>query len=583
VSIMIVAKGIPVSEGIAISRIFKYYSRAGIEVPQECKASEKEVEKLSKALEEYKKYLNELLNVVEESERDLLQAYVLIAETFVSEARELVENSNVCGELAIKQVLDKYLELMEQSGSELFALRKSDLADIALALIEHLSRGRVLGDVVGVKDKIVVAEELTPTVFFRIQRAGVKGIITAKGGITSHVAILARTYGIPYVILPSLDMTSIGDDVIAIVDGFDGKVVVNPSNELMEEYTKKVSILNELRDVLKKYVFEKAETLDGYEVEVLCNIGNVEEGRVASTQGCEGIGLFRVEYLYMSSKPPVEEVLVNTFTKVANFFEGKPVVIRAPDLGADKPPPFISIREDNPLLGLRGIRFLLEYRNEILKPFLRGFLKAYAQSKNLRLMIPMVIKPGEVYEFVDVMNIVAQELGISCVKDLELGIMVETPAAAVLIDKFAKIPQLRFVSFGTNDLTQYVLAVDRTNPRLVRMYNELEPSVLRVIVRGVNEARKHGLKVEICGELASKPIAVPILLAFGFRSLSVNPRYIGTIKYIIKNTRVQQFEQLLDAILNADEPSAVEELVIKTLQGYNADLRPLLLFSKYRS
>jgi phosphotransferase system enzyme I (PtsI) len=580
---MIVAKGIPVSEGIAISRIFKYYSRAGIEVPQECKASEKEVEKLSKALEEYKKYLNELLNVVEESERDLLQAYILIAETFVSEARELVENSNVCGELAIKQVLDKYVELMEQSGSELFALRKSDLADIALALIEHLSRGRVLGDVVGVKDRIVVAEELTPTVFFRIQRAGVKGIITAKGGITSHVAILARTYGIPYVILPSLDMASIGDDVIAIVDGFDGKVVVNPSNELMEEYMKKVGILNELRDVLKKYVFEKAETLDGYEVEVLCNIGNVEEGRVASTQGCEGIGLFRVEYLYMSSRPPVEEVLVNTFTKVANFFEGKPVVIRAPDLGADKPPPFISIREDNPLLGLRGIRFLLEYRNEVLKPFLRGFLKAYTQSKNLRLMIPMVIKPGEVYEFVDVMNVVAQELDISRVRDLELGIMVETPAAAVLIDKFAKIPQLRFVSFGTNDLTQYVLAVDRTNPRLVRMYNELEPSVLRVIARGVNEARKHGLKVEICGELASKPIAVPILLAFGFRSLSVNPRYIGTIKYIIKNTRVQQFEQLLDVILNADEPSAVEELVTRTLQGYNADLRPLLLFSKYRS
>jgi phosphotransferase system enzyme I (PtsI) len=580
---MIVAKGIPASEGIAISRIFKYYPRAGIEIPQECKASEKEVEKLSKALEEYKNYLNELLNVVEESERDLLQAYVLIAETFVSEARELVENSNVCGELAIKQVLDKYVELMEQSSSELFVLRKSDLTDIALALVELLRGGRVSGDVVGAKDRIVVAEELTPTVFFRIQRAGVKGIITATGGITSHVAILARTYGIPYVILPSLDMTSIGDDAIAIVDGFDGKVVIDPSNELMEEYVKKVRILNELRDVLKRYAFEKAKTLDGYEVEVLCNIGNVEEGRVASTQGCEGIGLFRVEYLYTSSRPPAEEVLVNTFTKVANFFEGKPVVIRAPDLGADKPPLFISIREDNPLLGLRGIRFLLEYRNEVLKPFLRGFLKAYAQSKNLRLMIPMVIKPSEVYEFIDVMNDVAQELGISYVKDLELGIMVETPAAAVLIDKFTKIPQLRFVSFGTNDLTQYVLAVDRTNPRLMRMYNELEPSVLRVIARGVNEARKHGLKVEICGELASKPIAIPILLAFGFRSLSINPRYIGAIKYIIKNTRVQQFEQLLDAILNADEPSVVEELVIKTLQGYNADSRPLLLFSKYRS
>ena len=273
---------------------------------------------------------------------------------------------------------------------------------------------------------------------------------------------------------------------------------------------------------------------------------------------------------------------MNTFTKVANFFEGKPVIIRAPDLGADKPPLFISIREDNPLLGLRGIRFLLEYRNDVLKPFLKGFLKAYTQSKNLKLMIPMVIKPSEVYEFIDIVHSVAQELNISDrIKDLELGIMIETPAAAVLIDKFTKIPQLKFVSFGTNDLTQYILAVDRTNPKLMRIYNELEPSVLRVIAKSVDEAKKHGLKVEICGELASKPIAIPILLAFGFRSLSVNPRYVGITKYVIRNTKLQQFKQLIN-IIDIDKPSDVEELVIKTLHSYNADLRPLLLFFERR-
>lgn len=325
---------------------------------------------MDEAFEKYKRYLNELLRIVDENEKDLLQAYILIAETFVSEAREPIESSNICGELAVKHVLDKYLELMDQSSLELFVLRKSDLMDIALTLIEYMQRDRISSDVAGVKDNVIVAEELTPTAFFRIQRAGVKGIITIKGGITSHVAILARAHGIPYVIAPSLDISSI-DDATVIIDGFKGKIIVNPTSELVDEYMKKAIILNELRDILKKYSFEKARTLDGYEIEVLCNIDNVEEARVASSQGCEGVGLFRVEYLYMSTHQPNEDVMVNTFTKIANFFENKPVVIRAPDLGADKPPPFINIHEDNPLLGLRGIRFLLEYRNEILKPFKR--------------------------------------------------------------------------------------------------------------------------------------------------------------------------------------------------------------------
>ena len=559
---MIVLKGIPASEGVAVSQVFKYFSKGSIEVPKECKATDKELEKLDSSLERYRKYLSELLNIVEESERDLIQAYIMIAETLVNEAKEAVVSGGVCGELALKQVLDKYLALMDQSGSELFALRKSDLIDIALALTELMHSERISSDVAEARGKIVVSEELTPTTFFRLQRVGVKGLVTLKGGITSHVAILARTYGIPYVIVPNLDPGVVVDNAIVVVDGFEGRVIINPSNETLKYYEEKERLIAELMATVKRYAYEKTKTLDGYEVEVLCNVGNVEEARVASAQGCEGIGLFRVEYLFMASKPPSEETLMNAFAKAASFFEGKPVVIRAPDLGADKPPPFITIKEDNPLLGLRGIRFLLEYREEVLKPFLRGFLKAYAQHKNLKLMIPMVIKPSEVIEFIEIMHGVAQEIGVNNLESLELGIMIETPSAAILIDKFTKIPQLKFVSFGTNDLTQYVLAVDRTNPRLAKLYNELEPSVLRIMAKSIEEALKHGLKVEICGEMASKPIAIPILLALGLRTLSVNPRYVGLIKYIINNIKIQDVTLLKDAVLNADNSDEVKKAIL---------------------
>jgi phosphotransferase system enzyme I (PtsI) len=323
-----------------------------------------------------------------------------------------------------------------------------------------------------------------------------------------------------------------------------------------------VGFLRELGSVLREYAFRRAVTLDGQEALILCNIGNVEDGRVASTQGCDGVGLFRVEYLYMSTRPPNEEILIRSFTKVAGFFENKPVVIRAPDLGADKLPPFLSIREDNPLLGLRGIRLLLEYRSSILEPFLRGFLKAYGASSNLKLMIPMVSRPSEVYEFIEVLESTASRLGLSYPSELELGIMIETPSSAVLIDKFAKIPHIKFVSFGTNDLTQYILAVDRTNPKLASLY---------------------GVHVEVCGEIASKPLAIPILLALGIRTLSINPRYVGLIKYVINNLELKRFEHLRGKILDADDAKMVEDIVVNSLRNHNIDLRSVLLFSRTSS
>jgi phosphotransferase system enzyme I (PtsI) len=576
-------KGIPVAEGVAVSLASKYYPRASVEVPPECRAGEKDLEKLSGALERYKRYLSELLKIVDESERDLVQAYSLIAETLVGEARELVEDNSVCGELALKRVLDKYIDLMEESGSELFALRKNDLMDVALTLIEYMSGEAVQGEIVNARDKIVIAEELTPTAFLRLHRVGVKGIVTVKGGVTSHVAILARTYGIPYVIVPSPEVMNISDGSLIVVDGFEGKVIVDPSRELVEEYMIKVGFLRELGSVLREYAFRRAVTLDGQEVLILCNIGNVEDGRVASTQGCDGVGLFRVEYLYMSTRPPNEEILIRSFTKVAGFFENKPVVIRAPDLGADKLPPFLSIREDNPLLGLRGIRLLLEYRSSILEPFLRGFLKAYGASSNLKLMIPMVSRPSEVYEFIEVLESTASRLGLSYPSELELGIMIETPSSAVLIDKFAKIPHIKFVSFGTNDLTQYILAVDRTNPKLASLYNELEPSVLRVVAKSVEDALRYGVHVEVCGEIASKPLAIPILLALGIRTLSINPRYVGLIKYVINNLELKRFEHLRGKILDADDAKMVEDIVVNSLRNHNIDLRSVLLFSRTSS
>lgn len=554
-------RGLIASPGIAIALIKKYaYIDALSKVPEICIAADPSVEtsKVTHALLKVKERLASMRSPY--AEQELIDALGFIAEGIVQEALSLINSDKICGSLAIKKVYEKYAEIIKTSGSQLFALREADLKTITEMLIkEILAEDKGLH--IDTTERVIVSEELGIIEFFELLRQRIKGLITKSGGVTSHIAIVARSNNVPYIIIPKLDINELKDDSHIILDAIDGIVIVEPDEVTIRSYRAKAESYRKIMEQIAKYAYEEAITSDNYTVDILCNVGNLEEARLASTLGCKGIGLFRIEFIYMRNRAPNVSELHEVFNKAASFFEGKPVVIRAPDIGGDKPVPYLVIREENPFMGLRGIRLLLEYKEELFRPFLEAFLRAYREHDNLRLLLPMVSRVSEVLETVELINEVAKKLSIDISK-LKLGIMVEVPSTAILIDKFAETGNIHFISYGTNDLTQYVLAVDRTNPKVGVIYDDLDPSILRLLNISINNAVKNKLEVEVCGELASRQLAVPILLAFGVNALSVNYNVVGIIKYTVRGTSVEEVrKQLLPHILDASNSQEVKEIL----------------------
>ena len=553
---MPVFKGIIASQGVSIAPLIRYIVKTVEDLDiTYCEFSTREEIRLDVALEKYIELLSEIKKKAPESERELLEAYELMAQSLVDEAKDIVRSENICSELAVKRVYLKYRDSFRESGSSLIALREADLRSIASSLIKYLMGYTEGGGILDIRDKIIIAEDVTPTDMIKFAKEGVKGVVTLKGGVTSHAAIIARSNDIPYIIIPEIRLDDIKDGEIAVLDALDGLLVVKPGESELEKYMAKLTRFEELKSIIRRNAFIKATTLDNYIVDVLCNIRDLEEARVASSSGCDGVGLFRIEFLYMmKEKAPSEDVLYNTFIKVAEFFRDKVVVIRAPDLGADKPLPYLVLKEDNPFLGLRGIRLLLEYREEIFKPFLRAFLRALRVYENLRLLLPMVTTTREVRETVELLNTLIGELRLDnkMLSSIKIGIMVETPAAALMIDKLVETGLIKFVSYGTNDLTQYTLAVDRGNVRVSYLYDELDPALLRLLEISVSKALEKGIEVEVCGEMASKIPAIPVLLGLGIRGLSVNPTQVGLVKYVISKLSVNSVKkELLSRVLSS--------------------------------
>jgi phosphotransferase system enzyme I (PtsI) len=551
-----VFKGIIASQGVSIAPLIRYIIKTVEDLDiTYCEFSTREEIRLDVALEKYIELLSEIKKKAPESERELLEAYELMAQSLVDEAKDIVRSENICSELAVKRVYLKYRDSFRESGSSLIALREADLRSIATSLIKYLMGYTEGGGILDIRDKIIIAEDVTPTDMIKFAKEGVKGVVTLKGGVTSHAAIIARSNDIPYIIIPEIRLDDIKDGEIAVLDALDGLLVVKPGESELEKYMVKLTRFEELKSIIRRNAFIKATTLDNYIVDVLCNIRDLEEARVASSSGCDGVGLFRIEFLYMmKEKAPGEDALYNTFIKVAEFFRDKVVVIRAPDLGADKPLPYLILKEDNPFLGLRGIRLLLEYREEIFKPFLRAFLRALRVYENLRLLLPMVTTTREVRETVELLNTLIGELrpDDKMLSSIKIGIMVETPAAALMIDKLVETGLIKFVSYGTNDLTQYTLAVDRGNVRVSYLYDELDPALLRLLEISVSKALEKGIEVEVCGEMASKIPAIPVLLGLGIRGLSVNPTQVGLVKYVISKLSVNSVKkELLSRVLNS--------------------------------
>jgi len=408
---------------------------------------------------------------------------------------------------------------------------------------------------------VIVARDLTPSMTAGIDPNKVVGIVTELGGKTSHSAILARALEIPAVVAIEgfLSQVSDGDDVI--LDGSQGVVIINPEDSLKADYAEKREAFLKEKKELEQYIGKPTVTKDGTAIELVANIGKPEDVEKVLHYDGEGIGLFRTEFLFMDrTSMPTEDEQFEAYRKVAVAMNGKPVIIRTLDIGGDKEIPYMGLEKDeNPFLGYRAIRFCLDRKEDVYKPQLRALLRASAFG-NIRIMVPMVTCLEEFREakaLVEELKKEFDEKGIAYKKDIQVGIMVETAAASLMADVFAK--EVDFFSIGTNDLTQYTMSVDRGNDKVSYLYSPLNPAVLRSIRHVIECGRKEGIMVGMCGEAASDPMIIPLLLAFGLNEFSMSASAILNARKLITGYSTKELQAVAEKAMSYSTVKEVED------------------------
>ncbi|WAM32647.1 phosphoenolpyruvate--protein phosphotransferase [Caldicellulosiruptor naganoensis] len=535
--------GIPVSEGIGIGKaviVKKEYSIKRCSVDN----IDKEIERFLDAIDKAKK---EILEIKKHAEQNLgpdkamiFDAHLLILDDpeFVKMVKEKIQQGTNA-EWAVDESAKFYESLLLSLDDEYMRERANDIKDVSKRLIRILS-GESDSEA-GLKNlaegSIIVAEDLTPSETAQMDKTKVTGFVTQQGGKTSHTAIIARTYEIPAIVGVKGALEKIKDGDVVIVDGYQGMVLINPDKQTLEEYEKRIKEEKQKKEELKRFVATEVKTKDGKKIKVYANIALPDEAEIAIKNGAEGIGLFRTEFLFMNrSSPPSEDEQFAAYKAVLEKMEGKPVIIRTLDVGGDKNIPYLNIENElNPFLGYRAIRLCLGYK-ELFKTQLRALLRASIYG-NLKIMFPMITTAGELKEAKSILQEAKEELkkqGIEFSEKIEIGIMIETPAAALVSDILAD--EVDFFSIGTNDLIQYTLAIDRTNEKVSYLYDPLNTAVLRLIKMIVENAHKKGKEVGVCGEIASDENIVPILIGLGVDELSVNPAKVLSVKKKIIET-----------------------------------------------
>lgn len=482
-------------------------------------------------------------NVVSVLESDLM---ILTDETFLKKIRNKIQQC-FSAENAIVQEFDHQIHFLLKSNDHILRERANELDHIKERLISVL-RNRCIFYGSG-KNSIIVAQSLTPTDIVNFKEAGTLGFITEVGGITSHSSILARSFEIPEVIGVKEATKIIGVNDKIILDGYTGTITVNPTKKSISIYVAKKHKEQEHKKQLGELAKYKAVTIDGKEIRLMANISVNEDIETALIYGAEGIGLVRSEQLIITKNSiPSEEEQFTWFKSIADSIFPEFVTIRAFDIGSDKYSEGMPKHEQNPALGFRGIRFLL-HRVDIFKEQIRAILRV-SKNKNIRLMLPLITCFNEVEKTKKIIEECKQELSkenIPFDNNLPLGIMIETPAAAILSEKIA--PFVDFFSIGTNDLTQYTLAVDRTNEYVSSIYDSFHPTVLTLIKLTSDAATKYNIPVSICGELAGHTAATSLLIGLGITELSVSPSILLELKKRVRETSYNESKKLAEEIL----------------------------------
>jgi phosphoenolpyruvate-protein phosphotransferase len=553
-----VLQGVAAAPGIAIGPVFQY-QQAEIDLS---KASAKESD-LQAAIRKAREQLRELYQQMLEMDKKLeTEAVIFEAHIEILEDPDLLDavkerlNGGKNAVMAWKETIDERAAALAALKDPTLSARADDLRDVGK---------RVLRLMLGIKDDkvrlpdtsvVVIARELSPSETASFDTARVLGFGIVEGGPTSHIAILARALGLPAVVSADESILKLVSETQVILNGNDGTLMPDPSLEAVTRANEARERWLEARRIAKERSNESAVTLDGHRVDVTANAGSTANAVEAMKMGADGIGLLRTEFLFLErSTAPSEEEQFAEYRSIAETMDGRPVIVRTLDIGGDKPLPYIQLKPElNPFLGERGIRLCLN-RPELFREQLRAILRASKHGK-LRIMFPMVSDINELRRARAQVEEIQKELGV---EPVQLGIMIEVPSAALMADVFA--PEVDFFSIGTNDLTQYTLAIDRGHPALASMHDGLHPSVLRLISQTIEAAHKYGKRADICGELGSDPLAIPILLGLGMDELSVSIPAVPTVKAQVRTLNLEDIKPLAQKALTCSIAQEVRELV----------------------
>ena len=514
---------------------------------------------------------DDMASRIGEKEAEILNGHLMLLQDpmLTGEIENQIDNDKVCSEFAVETVCNMYADMFASMDDELMQQRAADMRDIKTRMQKILLGVQSVDVSLLPAGTILMAEDLTPSVTAGINPDNVAGIVTELGGRTSHSAILSRALEIPAVVAASGILSEVKDGDELILDGESGEIFVNPGSDLIAEYEKRRDAYLQEKEELKQYIGTSSTTVDGVTVEIAANSGKPEDvDRVLAYDG-EGIGLFRTEFLFMDrNEMPTEDEQFEAYKKVAVAMKGKPVIIRTLDIGGDKEIPYMGLKKDeNPFLGYRAIRFCLDRKDDIYRPQLKALLRASAFG-NIKIMVPMVTCIEEYREAKELVADIGKELdeaGIAYNKEIQVGIMVETAAASLMADVFAK--EVDFFSIGTNDLTQYTMSVDRGNDKVSYLYSTFNPAVLRSIRHIIECGRREGIMVGMCGEAASDPLMIPLLLAFGLNEFSMSASAILKARKYITGYSVEELKAVAEQAMGFVTAAETQQFMKNFVEG----------------
>lgn len=546
---MIVLEGKAVFEGIAIGKLFVYKKKEQTVKREKVQDAAAEIKRYEAAkdlaIEQLQALHEKAVKEVGEAGAEIFEAHQFMVDDgdYIDSVKNIIETENVNAEYAVAQTGDIFHNMFSEMEDEYFKGRATDVKDITERIINCLNGGSS-GDIDSDEPVIVVADDLAPSETVQMDKEKILSFVTVHGSANSHTSILAKTMNIPAIIGCDIPLTKEVNGKLAIVDGFEGKVYIDPAQDVLAEKKKLLQKELDKKELLEQLKGKDNVTLDGQHINLYANIGNTKDLGLVLQNDAGGIGLFRSEFIYLGSDDyPTEEEQFAIYKQVAQAMAEKKVIIRTLDIGADKQADYFNLpKEENPAMGLRAIRICLT-NPEIFKTQLRAILRASAYG-NISIMFPMIISVEEVKRIKEIVEEVKKELdeiGLPYDKDIELGVMIETPAAVMIAEELAR--EVDFFSVGTNDLTQYTLAIDRQNQNLDEFYDAHHPGLLKMLKMIVDGAHKGGAWAGICGELGSDLSLTKEFLAMGYDELSVSPGRILPLRKVVLETDVSEYKK----------------------------------------